>query len=48
VYINIVMEHADAGDLSDVIRGRKGALMPEDEIMFRFVQVRGPRLTARG
>jgi len=47
VYINIVMEYCDAGDLTQLIKGRKGALMREDEIMFLFVQV-GPRGFACG
>lgn len=39
VYINIVMEYCDSGDLTGVIKGRKGALMSEDQIMDYFVQV---------
>ena len=39
MYINIVMEYADSGDLADVIRARRGQHMDEDDVMARFVQV---------
>lgn len=42
VYINIVMEYCDGGDLTGQIRGRKGVLIPEDEVMNKFVQVGAP------
>jgi serine/threonine protein kinase len=41
VYINIVMEYCNGGDLAGLIKGREGRLMPEDEVMSLFVQVRG-------
>jgi hypothetical protein len=42
VYINIVMEYCDGGDLTRLIKGRKekGELLSEDDIMDKFVQVR--------
>lgn len=39
VYINIVMEYCNAGDLAGLIKGREGRLMPEEEVMSLFVQV---------
>ncbi|KIY97112.1 NIMA (never in mitosis a)-related kinase, partial [Monoraphidium neglectum] len=41
VYINIVMEYCDGGDLTRLIKGRKekGELLSEDDIMDKFVQV---------
>jgi serine/threonine protein kinase len=39
VYINIVMEYCDAGDLSGLIEARKEKPFEEDMIMFNFVQV---------
>jgi serine/threonine protein kinase len=41
VYINIVMEYCNGGDLAGLIKGREGRLMPEDEVMSLFVQVGG-------
>jgi serine/threonine protein kinase len=38
VYINIVMEYCDGGDLTGLIRSRKGVLLPEDDVMNKFVQ----------
>lgn len=43
VYINIVMEYCNAGDLAGLIKGREGRLMPEEEVMSLFVQVRQER-----
>ena len=40
VYINIVMEYCDSGDLSGMIEARKEKHFDEDAIMFNFVQVR--------
>ncbi|KAI8476547.1 MAG: kinase-like domain-containing protein [Monoraphidium minutum] len=39
VYINIVMEYCDGGDLTGLIRRRRGERLPEDEVMAKFVQV---------
>lgn len=39
VYINIVMEYCNAGDLAGLVKRRAGQLMPEHEIMSLFVQV---------
>jgi len=39
VYINIVMEYCDSGDLSGMIEARKEKHFDEDAIMFNFVQV---------
>jgi serine/threonine protein kinase len=42
VYINIVMEYCDAGDLGHLIDSRApGQHLGEDQIMLNFVQVRG-------
>lgn len=41
VYINIVMEYCEAGDLATFIKNRHGKLLSEQEIMTRFVQVCG-------
>lgn len=40
VYINIVMEYCNAGDLAGLIKAREGRFMPEEEVMSLFVQVR--------
>lgn len=39
VYINIVMEYCNAGDLAGLIKRRQGNLLPESEVMSLFVQV---------
>lgn len=39
VYINIVMEYCNAGDLAGLIKAREGRFMPEEEVMSLFVQV---------
>jgi len=33
------MEYCDSGDLTDLIRARRGAPLPEDDVMNKFVQV---------
>lgn len=48
VYINIVMEYCNAGDLAGLIKGREGRLMPEEEVMSLFVQVRGGGVEGEG
>ncbi len=40
VYINIVMEYCNGGDLAGLLKSRAGLLLPEDEVMALFVQVR--------
>jgi serine/threonine protein kinase len=40
VYINIVMEYCNAGDLTVLLKQRSGQRLPEPEIMSLFVQVR--------
>jgi serine/threonine protein kinase len=39
VYINIVMEYCNAGDLTGLLKQRGGQRLPEPEIMSLFVQV---------
>jgi serine/threonine protein kinase len=39
VYINIVMEYCNAGDLTGLLKQRAGQRLPEPEIMSLFVQV---------
>ncbi|KAF8057149.1 VTC4 [Scenedesmus sp. PABB004] len=39
VYINIVMEYCNGGDLSGLLKRRAGALLPEAEVMSLFVQI---------
>lgn len=39
VYINIVMEYCNAGDLAGLIKSKAGRHMPESEVMSLFVQV---------
>lgn len=41
VYINIVMEYCNAGDLAGLIKQKGGRYMPEAEVMSLFVQVCG-------
>jgi serine/threonine protein kinase len=41
VFINIVMEFCNAGDLAALLKGREGRRMPEAEVMSLFVQVCG-------
>jgi serine/threonine protein kinase len=42
VYINIVMEYCNAGDLTGLLKQRGGQRLPEPEIMSLFVQVGKP------
>eukprot|EP00882_Tetradesmus_deserticola_P010857 GHRQ01011476.1.p1 GENE.GHRQ01011476.1~~GHRQ01011476.1.p1 ORF type:complete len:341 (+),score=164.73 GHRQ01011476.1:126-1148(+) len=39
VYINIVMEYCNAGDLTGLLKRRAGQRLPESEIMSLFVQI---------
>ncbi|WIA40766.1 hypothetical protein OEZ86_004446 [Tetradesmus obliquus] len=39
VYINIVMEYCNAGDLTGLLKQRAGQRLPEPEIMSLFVQI---------
>ena len=41
VYINIVMEYCNAGDLTGLLKQRAGQRLPEPEIMSLIVQVGG-------
>ena len=33
------MEYADAGDLDQMLKGRKGKLLPENEVIRIFIQI---------
>lgn len=38
-YLIILMEHCNAGDLAGLIKKQAGQLLPEQHVMFLFVQV---------